>query len=214
MSTTNIMNIAEKTKALAEIYAAFEEKVSEFKKSAACKIGCSDCCIHVGNVDIITLEGIVIQKMVSAFGKREKKEIRKRLFENRAQRERGGLARCAFLKKDNSCLIYDIRPFSCRRIYSIETCNRSQQPIVHRQAFTIANETIKRLQGLDDTGYSGHMSFILCLLEKPDFKKTYLSGKFDPGKIMTFGKSHGLIINRATDHRAKDLQSGGASAAP
>ena len=56
------MNIDHKTKALAGIYAEFERSASEFKKSAACKINCADCCTHVGNIDITTLEGIVIQK--------------------------------------------------------------------------------------------------------------------------------------------------------
>ncbi|MBW1717643.1 MAG: hypothetical protein JRJ77_17835 [Deltaproteobacteria bacterium] len=52
------------------------------------------------------------------------------------------------------------------------------------------------MQRLDDTGYSGHISFILYLLDKPGFRKLYLSGGFDPGKIARFGKSHGIVINR------------------
>jgi hypothetical protein len=51
------------------------------------------------------------------------------------------------------------------------------------------------MQRLDRTGYSGHISFILHLLEKPGFRKLYLSGGFDPGKIAKFGKTHGLVIN-------------------
>jgi hypothetical protein len=52
------------------------------------------------------------------------------------------------------------------------------------------------MQQLDDTGYSGHLSHILYLLEKPGFRNFYLAGGFDPSRIMKFGKAHGLIINR------------------
>ncbi len=52
------------------------------------------------------------------------------------------------------------------------------------------------MQQLDDTGYSGHISFILHLLDRPSFRKLYLAGGFDPQKIMAFGRAHGIIINR------------------
>jgi hypothetical protein len=185
----------DKREKLPEIYSDFENSVSEFKKSAACKVGCADCCIYVGNVDITTLEGIVIQNRLESFEKKLKDKIRKNLDKNKAERERSVLARCAFLKEDNTCRIYDIRPFSCRRIYSIKQCNQSQ-PVVHRQVIESADYTISKLQQLDDKGYSGHMSFILYLLDKSGFRKAYLGGKFNPGKIMNFGKSHGIIINR------------------
>lgn len=180
---------------LTEIYSDFENSVSEFKKTAACKIGCADCCIYVGNVDITTMEGIVIQNRLETFEKKLRANIRKKLDKNKAERERGILARCAFLKEDNTCRIYDIRPFSCRRIYSIKQCNQTQ-PVVHRQAIELADYAISKMQQLDDTGYSGHMSFILYLLDKSGFRKAYLGGKFNPGKIMNFGKGHGIIINR------------------
>ncbi|MBU4258862.1 MAG: YkgJ family cysteine cluster protein [Proteobacteria bacterium] len=180
---------------LTEIYSDFENSVSEFKKSAACKIGCAYCCIYVGNVDITTMEGIVIQNRMESFEKKLKAKIRRKLDKNKAERERGILAKCAFLKEDNTCRIYDIRPFSCRRIYSIKQCNQNQ-PVVHRQAIELADYTISKMQQIDDTGYSGHMSFILYLLDKSGFRKAYLGGKFNPGKIMNFGKGHGIIINR------------------
>ena len=188
--------IQDKIEELPEIYSDFEKSADEFKKSAACKTGCADCCIYVGNVDITTMEGIVIQNRLETFEKKLKAIIRKKLDENKAERERGVLARCAFLKEENNtCRIYDIRPFSCRRIYSIKQCNQGQ-PVVHRQAIELADYTISKMQQLDDTGYSGHMSFILYLLEKSGFRKTYIAGKFNPGKIMNFGKSHGIIINQ------------------
>ncbi|MBU2522311.1 MAG: YkgJ family cysteine cluster protein [Proteobacteria bacterium] len=191
----------DKIEELPEIYSDFEKSAAEYKNSAACKIGCAYCCICVGNVDITTMEGIVIQNRMETFEKKVKSRIKKKLDKNKAEREQGVLARCAFLKEeDNTCLIYDIRPFSCRRIYSIKQCNQSQ-PVVHRQAIELADYTISKLQQLDDTGYSGHMSFILYLLDKSGFRKAYLGGKFNPGKIISFGKSHGIIINRFVKQR-------------
>jgi len=178
-----------------EIYNRFERDVSEFKKAAVCQIGCADCCINVGNVDITTLEGIIIHERINTLAKPLKAEIQKRLAQNRAEKENNKFAKCAFLKEDNTCLIYDIRPFSCRRLYSVEKCNGGP-PIIHRQAVKLANEVVRELQYLDDTGYSGHLSFILYLLDKPKFKKAYLSGKFDPRKIKDFGISHNILINR------------------
>jgi hypothetical protein len=55
---------------------------------------------------------------------------------------------------------------------------------------------VKEIQRLDNTGYSGHISFILHLLGMAEFRKAYLSGAFNPALIADFGKSHGIIINR------------------
>jgi len=189
------MKIKDKKEKLIEIYHRFESDVFEFKKLAACQIGCADCCIDVGNVDITTLEGIIIYERINIFAKPLKAEIQKRLAQNKAEKENNKFAKCAFLKEDDTCLIYDIRPFSCRRLYSVKKCNGGP-PTIHRQAVKLANEAVRELQHLDDTGYSGHLSFILYLLNKPKFKKAYLSGKFDPEKIRNFGMSHNILINQ------------------
>jgi len=68
--------------------------------------------------------------------------------------------------------------------------------MVHRQAVELAKKTVKKLQQLDATGYSGHISYILHLIAKPDFKELYKSGGFDPVNIMPFGKKYGIAINR------------------
>jgi hypothetical protein len=68
--------------------------------------------------------------------------------------------------------------------------------MVHRQAVALSRKTVREIQQLDDTGYSGHMSFVLQLLNDHRFKETYLSGGFDPGQIVDFGQSRGMIINR------------------
>lgn len=189
------MTFKEKKEALKRIYERFEEDASEFKKDAICRIGCTFCCTDVGNVDATTLEGVIILEQVNKFPEPLRYAVKKKISQNRLEKENKKIAPCPFLKEDNTCLIYDIRPFSCRQLYSVRKC-KGRGPTVHRQARELAKQAVREMQQLDDTGYSGHLSFILHLLDLPGFKKSYLSGWFDPGKIAEFGKSHGLLINR------------------
>ena len=103
--------------------------------------------------------------------------------------------------KNQACMIYNQRPFACRRIYSLHVCNAERPPVLHRPAMKLADDAIRRLQILDDTGYSGHISFILQMLDNPKFLKTYLALEHRPEEIMQFGKAHQLIINRMVQHK-------------
>lgn len=189
------MDIKTKLEKLKEIYDDFEIKARPFKAGAVCEVGCAFCCIHFGNVDAITLEGLIIHEWIETLDKQDQIKIRKKIAKNMKKREKGSITRCPFLKKDNTCLIYMIRPFSCRQLYSLRKCTNSG-PMVHRQAVELAKKTVKKLQQLDATGYSGHISYILHLIAKPDFKELYKAGGFDPINIMPFGKKYGIVINR------------------
>lgn len=180
---------------LKEIYERFEIEAHEYKKHAICKAGCSYCCTDVGSVDIITLEGLIIQERINSLAKPLKDKIKKKLEQNKRKKEKRNIARCPFLKRNNTCLIYDIRPFSCRQLYSVQKC-KGRGPTVHRQSVELAKKTVRKIQRLDETGYSGHISFILYLLDNAEFRKLYMEGGFNPGKIMAFGKTHGIVINR------------------
>ncbi|MBW2014569.1 MAG: YkgJ family cysteine cluster protein [Deltaproteobacteria bacterium] len=189
------MDIKTKLKKLKEIYDDFEIQARPFKDSAVCKVGCAFCCIHFGNVDAITMEGLIIHEWIETLDKPDQINIRKKISKNMKKREKRSITPCPFLKKDNTCRIYTMRPFSCRQLYSLRKCTHSG-PMVHRQAVELAKKTVKKLQQLDATGYSGHISYILHLIAKPDFRELYKSGGFDPVKIMPFGKKYGIIINR------------------
>jgi len=189
------MTWEDKKQKLQQIYERFEGDARSYKQHAICKIGCSYCCTDVGNVDINTLEGLVIRERIKTFPQPLKGHTKKKLAQNKRKKERQNIAPCPFLKEDDTCLIYDIRPFSCRQLYSIREC-RDRGPTVHREAVALAKEAVREMQQLDDTGYSGHLSFILYLLDRPEFRRVYLAGGFDPQKIMTFGKTHSIIINR------------------
>ncbi|MEZ4528339.1 MAG: YkgJ family cysteine cluster protein [Desulfobacterales bacterium] len=189
------MNLKKKKEQLTAIYERFEAESREFWKQAVCRPGCAFCCTNMGNIDVITLEGMIIREHIRDFSSKKKKEMCTRLLRNREEKVKGRTSPCPFLKADQTCLIYEIRPFSCRQLYSLGKCGPAGAT-VHRQARELAGKTVKNLQQLDDNGYSGHISFILHLLDNREFREFYQSGGFDPARIREFGKSGGLLINR------------------
>ena len=186
----------EKLEQVPAIYAAFETDVASYKTDAACKKGCAFCCMHPGSIDITTLEGLAIRTEIMRLPRSLQVKLRKVLKRDMQKRETGRSNPCPFLMQNLACRIYAQRPFACRRVYSLHTCNAERPPMLHRAVMQTAAETIRRLQLLDDTGYSGHLSFILFMLAESKFLETYLAGDHRPAEIMHFGKSHRIIINR------------------
>ncbi len=189
-------NMKEKIPALKDIYEAFARKADELKRESACEKGCGFCCKEAGSIDITTLEGLAIRNAMKALPRSRQKTLTKLFQQEIKKREKGVVTPCPFLMKNNACMIYEDRPFSCRRIYSTHVCTRENPPMVNRQVMEDAADTIKALQELDITGYSGHMSYILYMLSTPQFLDTYLKGECKPEEIMVFGKSHKIVINK------------------
>ncbi|MCF8049941.1 MAG: YkgJ family cysteine cluster protein [Desulfobacterales bacterium] len=185
----------EKFAALEAIYRVHEKALQPFVKEAICRPGCSFCCTHYGPLDITTLEGLAIRGRLSAFKGRQQARMQERIRRNRKLKEMGEAAVCPFLDAAQRCRIYEARPFSCRQLYSLQPCE-GRGPTVHRQAAALAKETVQKIQRLDDTGYSGHLTYILALFDDRSFRRLYLAGGFDPARIESFGRSHGLVINR------------------
>ena len=181
---------------LQPIYDAFEQAAAPYKAQAACHKGCAYCCTEAGSIHITTLEGLAIQNAMTGLAKPQRSKVKKALEKEMKRREKGLSSPCAFLMKNKACMIYDARPFACRRIYSLEICSREKPPILSRHVMEMGENTIKSLQRLDETGYSGHLSYILHMLDAPRFLETYLAGAFKPEEVTDFGKSHQILINR------------------
>ena len=181
---------------LKEIYSDFSKKIAPLNMESACKKGCGYCCKAAGSIDITTLEGLAIRAAMEKLPKPRQKSLTKSFRQEIRKREKDAEAPCPFLMKNNACMIYDDRPFSCRRIHSTHVCTQATPPLVSRKIMEIGDETIKRLQQLDITGYSGHLSYIIYMLSTPAFLETYLKGACKPEEIMEFGKSHKIIINK------------------
>ncbi len=177
------------------LYQKYEKEASQYKEQAECGRGCSFCCSIAGKIDIVTLEGVRILEKMQSLPESEAKAINHGLEQERSLRRKGKKSACPFLDREGACSVYEIRPFSCRQLYSLRKCDQGG-PLVHKQAVTLAQNFVKEIQLLDNTGYSGHHSFILELLQNATFTTTYLGGGFDPGSIKEFGKKHGIFINR------------------
>jgi len=189
------MNPTHKREPLFAIYEEFERDAAPWKKDALCGPGCSYCCTHFGSVDVTTLEALNIHEFVMRLPDRERDALRRGIAANRELKLAGRAAPCPFLAEDRTCRVYAVRPFSCRQLYSVRPCGATG-PTVHRAARDLVAATIRKLQALDDTGYSGHVSFVLALLDRPGFFELYRTGGFKPEAIADVGREYRLVINR------------------
>ncbi|MCB2148852.1 MAG: YkgJ family cysteine cluster protein [Deltaproteobacteria bacterium] len=186
----------EKKNRLQTLYDDFESDAAPYKTEAACGKGCAFCCSDAGSIHITTLEGLVIRDRVGRLPRSRQVAVKKTLAADMKLREHEKPSACPFLMKNRACMIYAWRPLVCRRIYSLKVCSRDQHPVLSRQVMAMGDEAIRALQQLDDSGYSGHLSFILHMLDTPAFISTYLAGEYRPESVMVFGKTHGILINR------------------
>ncbi len=190
-----MLDLIQKRRQLLEIYAAYEAESEPCRSGAACEPGCADCCTNVGDVDMTTLEGLFLQDAVRCLPPSLQKDLRRLIKENRKVKGRSRVARCAFLLSDNLCAVYTARPFSCRRLYSMKRCGETG-PTVHRRLWMLAESYVDSLRELDGTGCSGHMSYVLSLLNDARFLKSYLEGGFAPDQVRGLIHDHGLTVNR------------------
>ena len=185
-----------KIEQIEEIYQTFEREVQPYARQAVCARGCAFCCTDAGRIDVTTLEGLRIQRKIDALTRPQQVALNKAITSERRKRQKQQAASCPFLQKNKACMIYAARPFACRRLYSLRVCNRENPPMLNRHVFEIAGRTIRQLQELDDTGYTGHLTDILFMLQNPAFRDTYLDGAYKPEEVMAFGKTHQIVINR------------------
>jgi len=68
--------------------------------------------------------------------------------------------------------------------------------VVHRQAFIVGQQKEKELQLLDPAGCSGHLSFILHLLEKKAFRRVYLQGNWNAEDFKDLIERYQLVVHR------------------
>jgi len=186
----------EKFSALSEIYTAFERETAPFREAAACTRGCAFCCAEAGSIDVVTLEGLAIGNAIARMPRPRQRALQKAVEKDVRGRQQGLRSPCPFLLKNATCAVYPVRPFPCRRIFSLHRCSRERPPVIHRKVMERSEEAIRTLRRLDDTGYAGHISAVLLLLADPDFLSVYRSGDFRPERVVAYGKRHGMRINR------------------
>jgi Fe-S-cluster containining protein len=189
------MDFIEKKRQVFQLYDEYERVVRPYKAQAVCKKGCASCCIDVGNVGATTLEGLIILEYLQKWKRQAIEEINRSLRENRSEKLNRVLVRCPFLDEEASCRIYPVRPFSCRRLYSVKKCD-GHGAVVHRQALVLGQKAEKELQELDPEGCSGHLSFILHVLEQGSFRQGYLQGNWQVKDFRDLLERYGLVVHR------------------
>jgi hypothetical protein len=189
------LDYRKKKKQVFKLYDKYERQVEPFKSQAVCEMGCASCCIDVGSVGATTLEGLIITEYLQGWDRQALKEIHRGLRENRNHKLKQVFVRCAFLDQEQSCRIYAVRPFSCRRLYSVKKCE-GRGAVVHRQAVVLGQKIEKELQELDPGGCSGHLSFILRLLEKNGFQEGYLRQNWSTEKFKAIIERYELAVHR------------------
>lgn len=186
--------ISEAIEAHEAVYQEFEERAAPFKRHAVCREGCADCCTEVGMVGATTLEGLIIRGFLKGLPKTRADTIRRRLKENRKEKLTKAFAPCAFLDEHQSCMIYPVRPFSCRRLYSVEKCGE-KGPVIHREAYAMALDAENSVKALDPHGCSAHLSYILHLLDRDGFRRAYLKGTWNPEKYAEWIRKYDLQVH-------------------
>ncbi|MCY6483116.1 YkgJ family cysteine cluster protein [Clostridium aestuarii] len=121
---------------LKKLYKMEEQGMEQFLKYAPCKKGCSHCC-HI-YMDCTGVEAELVREyVVKNFNEDEinrfmikvketieevpsykevlNEENKNQVIEAYSKKN----IPCIFLKEDNSCSIYEVRPFNCRRFFTI-----------------------------------------------------------------------------------------------
>jgi len=141
-----------------EVYKAidkyFDNAPGENKKDIQCRTGCTHCCFI--DVDISEDEAAIILNYCNENDiKIDKEYLEKQAAVGR--KTYSELSRCVFLKEDNLCSIYPVRPIACRKHW-VKTdpslCDFSNN-IVHRvgRYFDINTEILaSALLNAENTG--------------------------------------------------------------
>ncbi len=168
-----------KDQILKTIYTIFTDW-STGSKVACCK-GCAACCTQ--NVTITALEGEIILRFIHKADM--DKWFAEKLQENRPGRrpkmstndfaraclqgkdvdfgEVSNQPPCPFLK-ENICLVYPARPFSCRMMISKKTCSTDQPALIPDHYLAASTAVSQIIEHLGQKEYWGNMLDILPAL--------------------------------------------------
>ena len=176
--------IDHKEELLKTIYAVYSQWVDRFP--LACQKGCASCCTQ--SVTMTSLEGKMILDFLKV-GCRDKGLLE--LLAQRTTGKKGALTTnqyakaclehqeipedalggwnftpCIFLRED-TCSIYEVRPFGCRSFGSFEPCSENigaEMAPIHLTVNTVFSQIIEHV--CSDGGYWGNMADILEDLNK------------------------------------------------
>ncbi len=170
-----------KKEQLKQIYALFDETMRHF--DVVCKEKCAACCTC--NVTLTLLEArylidslrrhgkdLIVKKLASNFSKKRfipkmtTNMFARFCMEGRAlpdEENDPSWGVCPLLVED-SCSIYDVRPFGCRALLSTVSCEKLGYARVSPLVLTIQNLFMQAIEHLDSNGSSGNLSDMLAFV--------------------------------------------------
>ena len=97
------------------VEAEFARNKARFGDRMRCRLGCTDCCHHLFDMD--TLEAQHIAAYVAGLPAAEREELgtSARLYQQQRSALEGRRLACAALTPDGACAIYPVRPLVCRK---------------------------------------------------------------------------------------------------
>jgi Fe-S-cluster containining protein len=176
------LKIPEKLLLLKKIYSIYEQYTNTL--DLACRKGCAYCCTR--NVVVTSLEGILIYNHLKSSSEGQLiDKVRKFTHIPRfhTQLTTNGLAelcldgkeipdeqspqvagRCPLLK-DETCSIYDVRPFECRSLISNVNCK--EEGCAEQDPFSISVNTVFKqyIEHVDSQGISGNLTDMLIHMD-------------------------------------------------
>ncbi|MEN8200893.1 MAG: YkgJ family cysteine cluster protein [Thermodesulfobacteriota bacterium] len=191
-----------KEEVLLGIYDVFEQWENEEK---VCKKGCAACCSQ--NVLITAVEGDLIHRYVREQGMREEfaRRLQRRAPSRKVAMTTNGFAArclegkdvepesygsekaCPFLE-DNSCIIYGVRPFSCRCFISSTLCGPGSPATVDETYLSAASAVMQVIEHLGQGEYLGNMlDVLLALCDLPENRKYT---ELLPASLADQGRAH------------------------
>jgi hypothetical protein len=187
------MDIEYKRILLDRIYRIYDEFIES--QPLACDRFCCDCCTC--NMTLTTLEGFCIissldaQQKIKLLARIHAAAMQQRFLPKLTINQIAGLCMeekdvpeepmdpawgvCPVLE-NQSCPIYQNRPFACRCMVSRVRCAKTGYADMDDVVLTVNNLLLQYIEHIDTSGLTGNMIDILSFLASDDHRKAYLSG--------------------------------------
>ncbi len=192
---------------LTTLYQVYEECAADF--NVACTRYCGSCCTHnvlatTAEVELMveySMESGVTRLLAPLTEAAEGKRLRPRLTINTladyclrreeppAADEGFHMAPCP-LRGDSGCPIYEVRPFACRSMWSVESCLAGGEAVMPPELVTLNGVFEQMIEHVDSGGLCGNLMDLTRLLYDPKVREAYLKGEELPA-------GNGILVTRA-----------------
>lgn len=188
------MTLELKRTLLSSLYRVYDEATQHFER--ACRLRCHTCCTQ--NVLCTTLEADLMvnylqnanrSDLVDRIQMRPAKQILRpsttlnelagyclRRQEPPEQHAALPLSPCIFLE-DGACLVYAVRPFACRSLWSEQTCADRGEARMNPVLVSLNGVFEQTIEHIDQGGFYGNLLDLLSALVSDENRDTYRLGR-------------------------------------